>query len=531
MGEARQHRLRPSNQHAKCQASTQTPEHKKNIWRPWLVVSVGLCIVALAIRACQQQQTQRPKQSRPVSWAELEPDFLDLLQTARVAHAIDFVTAALPSCKTPADCVDMLFALATVYESAGQLGLAEQQLRSAVAVAAAVNDVGPLARTTPIMRADTVYALAKHLLRVHADRLKIINLLRQSLEHRPAYANAQHWLAHQLLRSAGGTEEALKLLEAVHLQQLTDSDPLDTIMLRGQACERLGDLPAAQRHFEDAAVLFQSRKNTALDGTLRRRFALAHVQLCRILLLRNLARACFHLISGALADFPGVYQLMDMAGYALGQLGQERLARQHYRDLLAHRHLWPSIEVDMMERVFGSTLAEILHPSGSVLHLESDPVASQGGWPFLSTVPEKRPCNIDRVANLSKADFIRHYVFKNRPVLVQGWIDHWPAQQRWQQKALLKSHGDHDIVTRVSSTIALDQEFGGAILHEYTLADFVARHNRSATNAMYLFGGLQLHDDYDLLLDIFDPAVFAWAPEKRYSSALFYLGPAGSGAP
>ena len=58
------------------------------------------------------------------------------------------------------------------------------------------------------------------------------------------------------MRSPADAEEAVQLLEGVKLEGLSDSHPLDTLMLLGQAEERIGRLEEAGHAFQRAVDMY-----------------------------------------------------------------------------------------------------------------------------------------------------------------------------------------------------------------------------------------------------------------------------------
>ena len=48
--------------------------------------------------------------------------------------------------------------------------------------------------------------------------------------------------------------------------------------------------------------------------------------------------------------------------------------------------------------------------------------------------------------SISRADFIHHYVNRNRPCLVRNAVRHWPAFERWQQLSYLARHSHNNAV-------------------------------------------------------------------------------------
>jgi len=110
---------------------------------------------------------------------------------------------------------------------------------------------------SPSERAAAAWAVAKlHLHRKTLTRPELIATLRRVVEADPHHDNALHWLGHQLMQSPEGYAEALEHLSNVRLARLTDSHPLDTLMLLGQGHDRLGNLTATASAFRRAVDLY-----------------------------------------------------------------------------------------------------------------------------------------------------------------------------------------------------------------------------------------------------------------------------------
>ena len=90
--------------------------------------------------------------------------------------------------------------------------------------------------------ADTHYQRAKQLLVQRGSKLNAIQHLRKALAVQPDHADSAHWLAHSLF-TTGSTHfaESRDLLARVRVEDLRDTAPLDTIRLRAQAHEKLGE--------------------------------------------------------------------------------------------------------------------------------------------------------------------------------------------------------------------------------------------------------------------------------------------------
>ena len=415
------------------------------------------------------------------------------------------------------------------------------------------------------------YHAAKHHLRhrrLAGSRAMAIASLREVLRADPTHAPAKHWLSHQLSKNPGqpGHEEAARLLGSIHdLSKLVDSDPLDTLMLLGQAEERCGNLAASIAAFERACRMFKQREPHTLTPAQRRRFALSHFQLGRLLLLQSSLgprrvpggtgdqdgeapaaaaadwrKKALGIARRASRLFPDSFEVHDLLSWALEANGDLGAAIQNYRMALADmdRQGVPMSLREMPERVFGSSLARLLdrHARRGTMDHQQGPGDGTAG--IAEEHEEGLRCAVDRYADVSSSTLHTDYFLRNRPVIFSSVDGHpvlegWPALKRWTLKRLLADKGNLTVEVRRSSHVAYDNEFGGlprerVLLHDYLLSlpnskgsnskSSTAGNGGSVTNAgnaswqeedpPYLFGGDQelrgaLADDY------VEPAVFS----------------------
>lgn len=194
-----------------------------------------------------------------------------------------------------------------------------------------------------------------------------------------------------------------------------------------------------------------------------------------------------------------------------------------YREAFDTMKEWPAEWRTMPERVFGSTLAWLRlrrlggHDAsgtarkqasskaameGGVEAGEHEAILANGGWG--SAAVEMRQYELDRcdiarrsASEMTLAEFRRDFADMNRPVLITGAMEGWPAWEHWTKEGLLRKYGAQSVQVRRSSAIATDAEFGGKFRIQYlprrlnlrcnlgvtgqhaqnmTVADFVRRH-------------------------------------------------------
>jgi tetratricopeptide (TPR) repeat protein len=332
-------------------------------------------------------------------------------------------------------------------------------------------------------RSEAHYMLAKHYLRHKEPQNDTIQALRLALNADSTNNNAKHWLAHQLSRSPNGEREAASLLSSIQLDKLTDNHPLDSLMLLGQAKERLGDLDGSIGAFRQASHMYRQENPETMQDKVRFRYGLSHFQLARLLLLTDSANEAVEVARWSQKAFPPVYQLTDVLSVALAQTGQMEEALENYRIHRDRMREWPAEWRTMPERVWGASLAWILEKHKSTLasnqleyNISRGDRGDTGGWsdwspgkdsPLASLVSSK--CNIDQrsAANFTAAAFLRDYASKNKPVIIRkcaisgkSLIDEWPALQSWRKDEFLARFGKRTVQARQSSVVAFDNEFG-----------------------------------------------------------------------
>eukprot|EP00947_MAST-08B_sp_MAST-8B-sp1_P004396 g4396.t1 len=112
-------------------------------------------------------------------------------------------------------------------------------------------------------------------------------------------------------------------------------------------------------------------------------------------------------------------------------------------------------------------------------------------------------CDIDRRADLSKADFLRYYVSVNRPVILRNRLPHgWPARERWKRGAFIQRYGHQRLVTVRSSDSTQRYSIAGdtAASRVTTVGAFLNYSSSSSSGGGGSGGGsgdLLLHDAAD----------------------------------
>eukprot|EP00039_Didymoeca_costata_P030624 m.30599 g.30599 ORF g.30599 m.30599 type:complete len:616 (+) comp8216_c0_seq1:85-1932(+) len=395
------------------------------------------------------------------------------------------------------------------------------------------------------------YGLAKLLMgnKTKGNRVLVIRLLKDAVASLPSYSNAQHWLGHQLMRTPGGIHEALQHLQKVQLGELTDSHPIDTVMLRGQAYERLGDLNEAVVHFKNAIDMFQMylQKGHRPEQKITYRFALCHFQFSRLKIILGEYNEALQVASIAKQYFPEVYQVMDIYGLCLAKLGRLQEAKTHYKNFLATIKSWPKDMRKMPERVVGSTWAWISFLSNKDTFEKQEKqdksgcttneIDLGGNW-GRSHVSQCGTCNIDRRPGLTKEEFLREYADRNIPVIIPNGLKDWQASGVWDRDNFLSEFGNQTVTIRHGTDVSYEQEWGGMSVKKIQLSEYLANISEEEKSScinqdpLYLFGTKRespVQPNHAAYHTYFEDNRFSWENSEREEAALFFLGPQCSG--
>lgn len=70
--------------------------------------------------------------------------------------------------------------------------------------------------------------------------------------------------------------------------------------------------------------------------------------------------------------------------------------------------------------------------------------------------------SIDRVSRISKADFKKHYFKKQQPVIIENFIEDWPAYQKWNLDYMAEVAGDITVPLYDDRPVSHDEGFNEA---------------------------------------------------------------------
>ncbi|MBN1207258.1 MAG: cupin-like domain-containing protein [Myxococcaceae bacterium] len=368
--------------------------------------------------------------------------------------------------------------------------------------------------------------------------LESIESLEKGLAQDPGQPEWRYKLAALYVRQRGDHRQALTLLEGVTPQKAQGISPQELWVLRGECLKQLNELPDAVRAYQEAvrcelAALKSRGGQPSPDG-------MPFFHLGRALLLaRDFVQAEASARQG-LKHFAHRWQLYEILAMALHKQGRTAEAVDVYRQ--AMRQLqglpFPSAQLTRIASIYGSTLAYIQHGAPPPASEDSMPVEprADGGW-ATQPVPELHSTlrTIERRDRLSPEEFLAEYARKNRPVLLTGLLEDWPAWEAWTKSSLLQRYGDHRVQVRRSSDVTDDNNQGGRQRPRMPLRDYIAQAMGQAASSdrdpLYLFG---LESFAGVERDYRHPpqfagSTFAFDEAQRQAKALFYIGPAYSG--
>ncbi|MDX1462686.1 MAG: cupin-like domain-containing protein, partial [Marinirhabdus sp.] len=79
---------------------------------------------------------------------------------------------------------------------------------------------------------------------------------------------------------------------------------------------------------------------------------------------------------------------------------------------------------------------------------------------------------IDRVQNISKEDFKKHYLKPQKPVIIENYVNHWPAIEKWDLDYMAKVAGDITVPLYDDRPVRHDEGFNQAHA-EMKMRDYV----------------------------------------------------------
>ncbi|KAL2651003.1 hypothetical protein R1flu_019131 [Riccia fluitans] len=129
--------------------------------------------------------------------------------------------------------------------------------------------------------------------------------------------------------------------------------------------------------------------------------------------------------------------------------------------------------------------------------------------------------NIERRTSLTLDEFIRDFEEPNKPVLINGALDHWPALEKWDREYLLQHAGEVPFACGpVNMKLKDYYQYADLVEEERPLYIFDSKFAEKAP---------QLSEDYDIPV-YFREDLFSLLGDSRPDYRWLILGPARSGS-
>ncbi|SRR6266446_327427 len=143
---------------------------------------------------------------------------------------------------------------------------------------------------------------------------------------------------------------------------------------------------------------------------------------------------------------------------------------------------------------------------------------------------------IERRQHLSPESFYRNYYYANRPVVVHGWMQTWPAMERWSPEYLKENYGSVEIEITQNRSQDVDYEFNvDSHKAKTTLGEFVDRVlSGGRTNDYYLVAQNFAIEDTrlsEIATDLGSIPGVIDSNSQRRSDVSIWFGPGGTITP
>jgi len=140
---------------------------------------------------------------------------------------------------------------------------------------------------------------------------------------------------------------------------------------------------------------------------------------------------------------------------------------------------------------------------------------------------------VERRRHLAPDEFFERYYLRNRPVIIEGLLEDWPALSRWTLEWLAERFGGEEVEVMAGRDSDADPDFNAERLRRtLPFGDWVARMREAGeTNDMYVVArnSLLLREAFrPLLEDIRAPAGYIHPDIGVGHSVHLWFGPAGT---
>ena len=161
--------------------------------------------------------------------------------------------------------------------------------------------------------------------------------------------------------------------------------------------------------------------------------------------------------------------------------------------------------------------------------------SANGCWRFIAraTACIPGPSEIEHRHKLSRDEFLREYYSTNRPVIITGMMDDWPAMRKWDLDYFDRSFGDRVVEVQMGRTAGANYETEREkYIHKIRFGDFVEKvRTAGRTNDFYLTANNN-SANRAILPELWDDIV--QVPEyltPEQPGGFFWMGPAGTITP
>lgn len=151
-------------------------------------------------------------------------------------------------------------------------------------------------------------------------------------------------------------------------------------------------------------------------------------------------------------------------------------------------------------------------------------------------IQRQNPCSgtVERRYRLSRGEFLRDYYSANRPVIITGMMDDWPAMKKWSLDYFMERFGDRQVDVQMNRTSSPNYETQSPrFTQQLPFGEFVRMVREAGeTNDFYLVGNnntrnrVILHELWDDIIE-FPEYLRNDMPGHRF----FWLGPPGTVTP
>nr|WP_255652241.1 cupin-like domain-containing protein [Corallococcus sp. AS-1-12] len=139
---------------------------------------------------------------------------------------------------------------------------------------------------------------------------------------------------------------------------------------------------------------------------------------------------------------------------------------------------------------------------------------------------------VERRSRLAPAEFFNDYYRRNRPVVIEGLMEDWPARTRWTPAWMAERFGDETVeVMAGRDAQAMPDLHADRLRRDVPLRELLARFDGAPANDMYLVArnSLLLRDAFrPLLEDLRAPEGYIQPDLREPDRVHLWLGPAGT---